>query len=305
MNAILTKPAAQPEGQTLPGGSLVLITGATGGLGKAFAVECASRGWNLFLTDLRPEALESLAGGLRRTYGVQVESFPADLTDPASREALFTTLQTSRRQFWMLINVAGTDFEGFFYERSRLQVRTIVRLNIEGTVEMTRALLEHRDPLATFRIINVASLAAFYPMPVKATYAASKRFLLDFSLALNEELHHLGVTVTALCPAGMPTNPETIEGIEAQGLAGLLTTQNTGSVVVQTLDAALQGKPVCIPGALNRALQVLGGLLPPRWIAALVNRRWQAARRKRFDSTPAVMISQDCARIGQHASFGV
>ncbi len=260
---------------------VVAISGASGGLGKAFAVECASRGWDLFLTDLRQEPLQALAEGLRNAYGVRVMVETCDLTDAAARSALFESIRANGLRFWMLINVAGLDYEGPFYEQTRQQIRTILRLNIEGTLEMTHALLEHRDPMAAFRIINVASLAAFYPMPVKATYAASKRFLLDFSLALREEVRELGATVTVLCPAGMPTTRECIEAIEAQGLMGQVTTQNTGSVAARTLDAALKGRALVIPGFLNRLLQALGGLLPPSWIATLINHRWRAARQKR------------------------
>lgn len=261
--------------------SLVMITGAAGGLGKAFAVECASRGWGLFLTDLRGEALDVLANSLRATYGVRVLTYPSDLTEPAGRAELFKHITDDRLSFWALINVAGLDYEGMFFERTRQQIRTILRLNLEGTLEVTHALLEHRDPLAAFRIINVASLAAFYPMPVKATYAASKRFLLDFSLALREELRPMGVTVTVLCPAGLPTTPECIQAIEAQGLMGQLTTQDIGAVAAQTLDAALKGKAIVIPGLLNQTLQFFGQLIPPVLIARLVNSRWKAAHQKR------------------------
>lgn len=261
--------------------SYVLITGATGGLGKAFAVECASRGWNLFLTDLQPEPLETLSASLHQTYGVQVRTLPSDLTEPASRAALIDTLRAEGPHFWSLINVAGVDFEGPFFEQSFRQIRTILRLNVEGTLEMIHSMLALRDPLVTFRIINVASLAAVSPMPIKATYAASKRFLLDFSMALNEEVRDLGATVTALCPAGMPTTPECIEGIEVQGLMGQLTTQNTGTVAAGTLDAALKGQAVYVPGILNRILRLGSSLIPPTWTAALVNQRWKTAHRKR------------------------
>jgi uncharacterized protein len=261
----------------------VLISGATGGLGKAFAVECASRGWNLFLTDLRPEPLETLAASLRGTYNIQVVTHPCDLTDAAARSELFDYIRATGLRFGLLINVAGVDFEGPFYEQSREQIRAILRLNVEGTLDMTHAMLEFRDPLSVFRIINVASLAAFYPMPVKATYAASKRFLLDFSLALREEVRDLGASVTALCPAGMPTTTECIEGIEAQGWMGHITTQDTGAVAAGTVDAALKGRAVYIPGAVNRIVQALGSLIPPVLVANLIGSRWKAARAKRAE----------------------
>jgi uncharacterized protein len=263
------------------GKSLVAVTGAAGGLGKAFAVECASRGWDLFLTDLKPEPLETLAVGLRNCYRVNVITHPCDLTDPVSRAGLFDHIHAYGLRFWALINVAGIDFEGPFFERSHQQIRTIIRLNIEATLEMTHQMLEYREPMATFRIINVASLAAFSPMPVKATYAASKRFLLDFSLALREEVRDWGATVTVLCPAGMPTTSENIQAIEAQGWLGQITTQDTGRVACETLNAALAGRPVVIPGLVNRTLQLLGSLVPASMAANLIGSRWKSARQKR------------------------
>lgn len=259
----------------------IFITGATGGLGKAFAVECASRSWNLFLTDLHHELLESLASGLRKTYQVQILCQECDLTDPASRSDLFQSIRRSSLRFSMLINVAGTDHEGLFYERTREQINTIIRLNIEGTLDMTHMLLEFRDPYLPFRIINVASLAAFYPMPVKATYAASKRFLLDFSMALREEVRGLGATVTVLCSAGLPTTPECIQAIESQGLMGQLTTKDIGRVASGTLDFALKGGAVYIPGWINRLLQILGSLMPPSLVASFIGSRWRLASQKR------------------------
>lgn len=259
----------------------VLITGATGGLGKAFAVECASRGWDLFLTDLNQSCLETLAGSISSTYGVRVRSAACDLTNSACRTRLFEDLRLEGLRFWGLVNVAGLDYEGGFCDRSRDEIRTILRLNIEGTLEITHALLQRMDPFRTFRIINVASLAAFYPMPVKATYAASKRFLVDFSFALRDEVHDLGATVTVLCPAGMPTTLECVDAIDAQGIMGQLTTVNVGTVAYQTVEAALKGKALVIPGFLNQVLYFLGMLVPPRLVARFIGNRWRNARQKR------------------------
>lgn len=260
--------------------SAVLITGAAGGLGKAFAVEAASRGWHLFLTDLRPEPLELLARSLRGTYGVQVQTQTCDLTDPQARARLFQAIEQDGLRFWSLINVAGVDFEGLFFEQSCQQICTIVRLNIEATLEMTHRILPLRDPQVPLRIINVVSLAAFYPMPVKATYAASKRFLLDFSLALRNELSGTGVSVTALCPAGLPTTRECIQAINWQGWLGQCTTQNIGDVANQTLNAALRGEAVVIPGRINQLLQALGSMIPPGLVVQLLGSRWKAAHQR-------------------------
>jgi short-subunit dehydrogenase len=263
--------------------SVYLITGAAGGLGKAFAAECAARGWDLFLTDLDDDRLQLLARGLERTYGVEVASHASDLTNPASRSELFETFRTEGWRFRGLINVAGLDHEGLFMERRREEITAILRLNVESTLITTHTLLGFRDQAITFRIINVSSLAAFFSMPVKATYAASKRFLLDFSLALRNELRDENVTVTVLCPAGMPTNEACITGIEAQGMMGQLTTADIGRVAYETMEAAQRGQAIVIPGSLNRMMRWAGGLIPAASVAELIGARWRAARQRCAD----------------------
>lgn len=260
--------------------SMVCITGATGGLGKAFAAECASRGWDLFLTDISGVSLCTLAEGLSNAYGVEVAWHPADLTDQDSRARLYEHLQSNGFRFWCIINVAGLDYEGPFAERTPEQIRTLLRLNIEANLETTYAILGLRDKGRPFRVINVASLAAYYPMPVKAMYAASKRFLLNFSMAIREELRPFGGTVTTLCPAGLPTTAACIRAIDSQGLVGRLTTKNVGFVAARTIDYALKGRAVYIPGLLNRVLRFLGGMVPSPVVARLVGIRWYAAYRK-------------------------
>lgn len=266
--------------------SLVCITGATGGLGKAFSVECASRGWNLFLTDLSESALSRLAASLKNAYGVTVIYRTCDLTDHVSRTGLFEYMQVNQLRFRSLINVAGLDYEGVFSDRTREQIRTILRLNIEANLEMTYAVLKIRDSDQPFRIINVASLAAFYAMPVKAMYSASKRFLLNFSMALREEIRPIGGTVTALCPAGMPTTQECISSIDSQGFMGAITTKNVGFVAARTIDHALKGHAVYIPGLLNRVLRFLGGLVPATMVARLIGNRWNSTQKRKRPLLP-------------------
>ncbi len=260
--------------------SMVFITGATGGLGKAFAAECASRGMDLFLTDLREEDLTLLAQGLERSYGISVLYHPANLTEAAERTEMFERIRREGWKFRGLLNVAGLDHEGLFHERSREEISAIVRLNVEATLIMTHTLLDFRDAVIPFRIVNVSSLAAFFSMPVKATYAASKRFLLDFSLALRNELREQNVTVTVLCPAGMPTTDGCISAIEAQGIMGQLTTEDIGKVAHQTIEAALHGRVIVIPGFLNQIIKWLGGLVPPIIVAEFVGERWRMAHQK-------------------------
>lgn len=277
--------------------SMFFITGATGGLGKAFAAECASRGWNLFLTDLREEDLAMLAKGLERSYGISVLYHAANLTNAVSRAGMFDKIRSEGWKFRGLLNIAGLDHEGLFYERSREEISAIIRLNVEATLIVTHILLDFKDPAIPFRIVNVSSLAAFFSMPVKATYAASKRFLLDFSLALRDELREQNVTVTVLCPAGLPTTAECITAIEAQGIFGQLTTEDIGKVAHQTIEAALRGGAVVIPGFLNQALKWLGGLVPPASLAELVGKRWRMAHQKNVQPSNLVAHPVDSLKV--------
>ncbi len=265
--------------------SYVFISGACGGLGKAFCYECASRGWDLFITDISQTALNTLSCSLKSDYAIEVVSCPCDYSHSSSREDLFEYIQTLGLSFWFLINVAGLDYEGRFTDRDRLQLRTLLRVNIEGTLDITRGLLDHRDCEIPFRIITVSSLAAFYPMPFKAMYAASKRFLLDFFRALKEELKSSGGTVTVLCPAGMPTTPEMVESIKSQGIIGVITTKDVGFIARRTVDKTLAGRSLYIPGFFNRVLRVLGGLFTSGFAARTIRRRWIATYKK-MDKPP-------------------
>lgn len=254
--------------------SYVLITGATGGLGKAFAEACAARGWDLFLTDQSNGALACLAAGMQRLHGVEVLYRICDLTDPAARNLLWQQIDDLGLRFHALINVAGIEYLGRFDERTVSEIQTIMRLNIESTVEMTRRVLDYRDPDRRLGIINVSSLAAFYSMPIKAVYAASKRFILDWSLALSEELHAQGVTVTALCPAGLPTRPDSILDIEAQGLFAQLMARHGSDVAAQTLAGMLAGRRVVVPSTLGWLLSHISALFPRSITAHMLHRRW-------------------------------
>lgn len=256
----------------------VLVTGAAGGLGKAFAAECAARGWDLMLTDRSDAALAVLAAGLERMYGVDVAWRAADLTVGAQREEMWADLSARGETLCMVVNVAGLDFEGPFTERTSEELCTIVRVNVESVVAVTHRALKFRNPMKPFSVINVSSLAGFQPMPVKAVYAASKRFLLDLSVALGREMKSQGVTFTAVCPAGMPSNPEVMRAIDRQGILGQLTTMNVGTVASRTLDRAARRSSVYVPGTLNAFVGAVSRLVPPRWTAAWVGMRWEKAR---------------------------
>jgi short-subunit dehydrogenase len=175
--------------------------------------------------------------------------------------------------------VAGRDFEGAFLEKRREEMIFLARVLVETPLDLTHSLLELRDPARRFLLINISSLAAFFPMPYKATYAAAKRFILDHSRALHAELKHIA-DVLVICPAGLPTTEESRRKMAAQGFWGKLTAQQTEKVVCRAVLLAIRGKAVYIPGAASQLLAWLGQLLPPEWAAFFVGKRWHAAQEK-------------------------
>jgi uncharacterized protein len=254
--------------------SKVFISGATGGLGRSMAVECASRGWDLFLTDMNEEKLANFADALASAWNITVDFATCDMADTCCRTVLLDTLQRKGFRLHMAINVAGLDHEGMFLDKSREQILGILNVNVVSTVDMMHSLTGMRDKTRPFRLINVCSLAGMFPMPVKATYASSKRLLIDMSLALREEFKSINSTVTALCPAGMATNEVLLKSLDAQGLVGRITTLELGKIATGTINAAIKNKAIYIPGAINLALNTVGHLFPASVVAKLIGWRW-------------------------------
>jgi len=271
----------------------VFLTGASGGLGRALANECGRRGYNLFLTDIDARGLKAIQSGLERQFGVTVTTAPCDLTAEGSVDALLRRIDSFGIRFDMLLNVAGLDCEGGFLTREGKDIARIISLNNEATLRITHAILSRRREGHPFYLLFTSSLASMYPMPLKATYAASKRFLLDIAIALREELRDRRVSVLALCPGGLATTREAMRGIAAQGFWGGATTNPLEIVSRRTVTRLERRGGIYIPGALNRALTFLGGLLPRRWVAAAIYRRWSKAQRR---WKPAELSSGGTAR---------
>ncbi len=242
------------------------------------AHELARRGFSLWLVDQHPNE-QAFATEIQRTHGVETRFTALDVTIAAVREDFLQAQAAAGARFCGLIHIAGRDFEGAFFEKSRDQIVYLLRLTIEANLELTHGIPSLRDPDRRFLLISISSLAGFFPMPYKATYAAAKRFLLDFSRALHEEIGKFA-DVLAVCPAGPPTAAESRRKIAAQGFWGRVTTVNTDRVVRRAVELALRGRSVYVPGVLKQIFAVLGGLLPPTWVALWVGRRWRSAQQK-------------------------
>jgi hypothetical protein len=258
----------------------VQITGASGGLGRAFAIDCAQRGYDLLLTDINEAGLNTFKQGLLRQYDITVLVFACDLTEDDEVVSLMSYAKDNGFDLDMVFNVAGLDHEGAFTLRTFKQISSILHVNIEATLRMTYQALAMRKQNRRFYIVFVSSLASLYPMPLKATYAASKRFLLDFSIALGQELKPQNVSVLSLCPGGLATTKEALRGIAAQNFWGAATTNKLERVAHRTIAYVLHGRRVYIPGILNRTLSILGKIVPTNMVVRLLYTRWSKAQKQ-------------------------
>lgn len=257
--------------------SWALVTGASRGLGKAFAEACAAEGHNLILVSLPGEGLPAVARSIETLYSIKTSTYEVDLSTDEGRNVVTAALSKMDLRLDLLVNNAGIGRNGAFDEETLAFHQRVVDLNIQSTMALTYALIPLLGRSAPSRIITVASLAAFQPMPLFATYAASKAFLKSWGLALAEELAPLGIGSTVLAPGGIYTNDEVRHQVRSQGLGGRLSTQEPEVVARIALAAAQKGKPLVIPGAFNRLLALAGGIVPDELKAKAVYSRWRKA----------------------------
>ncbi|MFO1113003.1 MAG: SDR family NAD(P)-dependent oxidoreductase [Rhodospirillales bacterium] len=247
----------------MPAYRRALITGATGGIGGAFARQLPPR-TDLLLTGRNAERLDEQARQLAR-HGRRIETMTADLTREADRDRLVA----SARDFAidLLVNNAGTGRFGRFIDSPGEVEQQTVLLNVVAVVDLTRRLLpemltQARASRHRAGLIIVGSAAGFAPVPMFATYAASKAFDLQFTEALAEELHDEPIDVVALCPGPTRTDFGPRAGWRGVGIPGAADADDVAAAGL----AALGRKTVCVGGRLNGA--VLAPVVAPRRVVA-------------------------------------
>lgn len=255
----------------LPEQHVVLITGASQGLGRALAEHCARLGMDLALVALPNSGLPRVAQGIALLYDVQTSYLETDLTIPGSPEALLQWLSREQLQISALINNAGVGYNSKFEDSSLSENETCILLNNLALVKITRLLLPElkRHPQAF--ILNVASMAAFFPMPFMPVYGSSKSFVLNFSVALREEMDDTSLSVSVLCPNGIRTNAECSQKIDSHGLIGRLVSMDPDQVAVTAMRGLFANKSVIVPGFVNRCIAALGRHAPRSIVCAVVS----------------------------------
>jgi uncharacterized protein len=256
--------------------STSVVTGASSGIGAAIATELASRGHSLALVARREERLRTLATELTSTYGVAADVIAADLGDPAERERLADELRGKGRVVEVLVNNAGFGHQADFATSPRERMVEMVTLNVEAVVDLTSRFLTGMVDRGRGSVINIASTAAFQPMPGSAVYGASKSFVLSFSEAIRTELRGSGVTVTAVCPGPVKT-----EFTDVAGIGGVedrtpdAVWMSADEIAKHAIDGAMNDRRVVVPGALNRAGALVGQHSPRAIALPLISRIWR------------------------------
>ncbi len=247
---------------------IALITGASSGIGEALTQNFAEAGYDLVLVARSEDKLKSVAAALKAHHDwINVLVLPADLSVPGAAEKLATTLKRRRKVPDVLVNCAGVLEQKHFVKMKPAGHQAIIDLNISALTAMLAHVLPLMVARGSGRVLNVASIAAFQPIPLLATYAASKAYVLSLTESLSEELKGTGVMITALCPGITATNMLNV-ATDANGqLASLpdFLIGNVDDVAQDGFDACMRGDVICVPGVINRAA-MLASRSTPKWL---------------------------------------
>jgi short-subunit dehydrogenase len=242
-----------------------LITGASTGIGREYAYTFAKKGYNVILVSRSKHKLDELAADIRMKHKVDTYVIAQDLSKERAASDVFEQVKTWKLQVDVLINNAGSGTTGEFLNSSETANHEQVMLNVNAVVNMTQKFLPDMVRRTSGDIINVASMAAFQPIPYMSIYAATKAFLLSFTEGLHEEYKGYGVRILAVCPGNTQTNffdaaPDAIK-------AGKMRTPQ--QVVETSLRALDQGRSFIVDGKQNYATSLLPRLLPRKITAKI------------------------------------
>jgi short-subunit dehydrogenase len=252
--------------------STCLVTGASSGIGAEVARQLAARGRGVTLTARRKDRLEELAAELNERHGVRAETVACDLSSPAARKRMVKTVADRGLDVEVLVNNAGFGSAGRFQELDPEAELRMVRTNVEAVVDLCTVYVPAMVERSRGAVLNVASTAAFQPIPRQATYAATKAFVLSFTEGLHVDLKGTGVTATALCPGPTRTEFGDAAGIpeELFEIPGLVYTAE--QMAVAGVEAMERGRRTVIPGATNLVTALGGRLMPRALVLPLIDR---------------------------------
>ena len=250
-----------------------LITGASSGIGAIFAEQLAAQGSDLILVARRQDELEKLAQRLRETRGRRVEVIAMDLAKPDPGELLAEEVKRRGLEVDLLVNNAGFGSSAKFHEDGYERDQRMVAVNIGALTELTHAFLPAMVEAGHGAVINIASAAAFQPMPYMSVYGATKAYVLSLTQGLWAEYRGRGVRFLAVCPG--PVDTPFFEAAESGSLRQVIPKpmmMTAEAVVSGSLAALARDACVYVPGFMTRLGGVMPRLLPRRLLAAAMGR---------------------------------
>lgn len=253
-----------------------LVTGASSGIGEAFARQLGAAGTDLVIVARSKERLDALAGELADEHHISVEVLAADLIDREQLAGVERRVRSNDEPIDLLINNAGFGNNGLFADADVNAEDSEIQLNVVALMRLCHAAIGRMKEAGGGSILNVSSTGSFQPTPGLANYAATKAYVTSFSQALHEELVGTGVVVTALCPGVTHTEFQARGGFSNEGIPSFLW-QTADEVAAAGLSAVAAGRAVETPGLHNKALRVTTRLAPMsvvRWSAGQVLRRY-------------------------------
>ena len=265
------RPTAKTRSPERANPPTVLITGASSGIGEALAICFSQAGYDAILVARSVDKLSALRQRLKTEFGVTGHVLAADLAEPGAADKLASAVARKKLTVDVLVNCAGVLHQGPFSSMTGATHQQMIDLNISGLTGMLAAFLPAMTRRAasgkTLRILNVASIAAYQPVPMLATYAATKAYVLSLGESLAEELKEEGITVTTLCP-GMTATAMLSNAAGGNSKIRQIPSFMVGqveTVAQDAMDACLRGDAICVPGAVNQAL-VVGSRTAPKWL---------------------------------------
>lgn len=253
-----------------------VITGASSGLGKAFAQEFASRDHHLILISLPNDGLGQVVMDLKTKHpDLDIFGCELDLSQITSIEQLKQLIEDNNLQINFLVNNAGIGGSSNFQDVDIQYIDRIIQLNIRATTLLIHTLLPYMLQHTSSYILNVSSIAAFSPLPYKMVYPASKAFIYSFSRGLHAEFRHTGLQVSVVLPGAMPTNRQVNERINKHGWLGKISMIKPQVVARYAINAMYNGKTIIIPGFVNQINYLIFKYLPYNLIQGFIKKTLQ------------------------------
>jgi short-subunit dehydrogenase len=252
-----------------------LITGASAGIGKAFATKFAQEGWGLVVTARRKPQLEELAQQLREQYKTKVTIIVADLADPDAPEKIHQDIVDQGIQVDALINNAGYGVPGYYINTDWQQQKDFIQVLVTAVSHLCHLFLPGMVERGYGRIINVSSVNGLLPCsPGQSLYASAKTFVVSLSNTLQAEANHAGVNVSALCPGLTYTEFHDVTGTRDM-VSKVPKSQwmDAQSVANQAYDAVMRGDLVCTPGRAASLAALLPRFLPRKLMVNLMKKQ--------------------------------